>query len=405
MTHFSAEDYSMHDAQECERHILSSPILIVDDSEVNRTFLEKTLRNKGFIKILSVESAEEALQKIAQFHTEMVILDIRMPGMDGFECCSAIRAQNHYQHLPILIQTAVTEPELRVKAFNCGATDFISKPVYPDELCARVKVHLEKRYSLETLQMYKKRVEMELETARQLQHDILPKQEELFAIEQKSSMEIAFHYRPCSEIGGDFWGINQLFPHQPAFWMVDFSGHGIASALNAFRLQAYLKEQTPLASRPGDYLTYLNEKLLYLLMRGQFATMFYGIVDIRANQLFYACACSPHPVILRKTTGRAEMIDGSGIPLGINLHLYQTQTLSFAPGDILLLYSDALLETPNAKGDYLKEEDIIALLEIHRNATAEEIKGVLLEAFAAHAGETLNDDLTFAILMRKDNVL
>ena len=387
--------------QEAEKHVFSSPILIVDDNEVNRIFLEKILKNRGFTKLLSVSSGEEALQKIAQFHTEMVILDILMPGMDGFECCAAIRANRHYKDLPILIQTTITDPALRVKAFATGATDFVSKPVYPDELCARVMVHLQKRYSLETLQLYKKRVALELENARQLQQDMLPKEEEIAEIERNCHLDIASYYQPCSEVGGDFWGGKQLFPHQSAFWMVDFSGHGVASALNAFRLQAYLKEYNQLAARPGEYLSYLNDKLLHLLMRGQFATMFYAIVDSRSDQIFYTCASAPHPIVLRKATGQAEIIDGSGVPLGISMHFYQTQTIPFVAGDILLLYSDALIETPNLNGDYLREEDIIAVLESCKTESAETIKEKLLETFHNHAGDVLHDDLTITVLVRK----
>jgi phosphoserine phosphatase RsbU/P len=387
---------------EFEKHILSSPIMIVDDNEINRIFLEKTLRARGFTKLLSVSSGEEALQKLSWFHTEMVILDIMMPnGMDGFECCEAIRAQNMYRDLPVLIQTTITDPELKVKAFAKGATDFVSKPIYPDELVARVMVHLEKRYSLETLQMYKKRVAIELESARQLQQYILPKMEDIADIERGCGLDIAAYYQPCSEVGGDFWTINSLFPNQTAFSLVDFSGHGVASALNAFRLQAYMKDHTSLTARPGEYLAHLNDKLLHLLMRGQFATMFYGIVDTQSNQLFYACACAPHPIIVRRNTKAAEMIDGSGVPLGIGLHLYHTQVAPFAAGDVLMLYSDALTETPNDKGEYLSEETIMKLLQQHHGAPANTLKDIVLEKFRAHAGATLNDDLTIVIVMRK----
>jgi phosphoserine phosphatase RsbU/P len=391
-----------NDNTDFHKQILASPIMIVDDNEINRLFLEKTLKARGFTKILSVGSGEEALEKMAWFHTEMVILDIMMPGMDGFECCEAIRAQKRYHDLPVLIQTTITEPELRVKAFAKGATDFVSKPVYPDELCARVMVHLEKRYSLETLQTYKKRVAVELESARQLQQYILPKPEDVTDLERRCGLDIAAYYQPSSEVGGDFWGVNNLFPHQTAFWLVDFSGHGVASALNAFRLQAYMKEHSSLTARAGEYLSHLNDKLLHLLMRGQFATMFYGIVDTQSNQLFYACACAPHPIILRKATGEAEILDGSGVPLGIGLHIYHTQTLPFAAGDALLLYSDALTETPNANGDYITEEQIQALLRQHQGKSANELKEVLLSHFREHAGLTLNDDLTITIVMRKE---
>jgi len=382
------------------QHILASSILIVDDNEITRIYIEKTLQKRGFTKLLTVASAEEALEQLQLFMPDIILLDIVMPGMDGFECCQEIRKQKRFHDLPVLIQTSITEPELRVKAFEMGATDFVSKPIYADELCARVMVHLEKRHSLKTLQLYKSRVELELESARQLQQAILPGIEEIQAIERRCHLDIASYFQPSSEVGGDFWGIKNLFPRQTAFWLVDFSGHGVASALNAFRLQAYMKEHSALASRPGEYLSHMNEKLLHLLLRGHFATMFYGIVDTSTNQLFYSCACAPHPIILRKKTGKAEMIDGSGNPLGIGMHLYPTQTIHFAVGDVLLLYSDALTETPNESGEYITEEQIMALLEKHPSASANAIEELLLVYFKEHAGDRLRDDLTITICVR-----
>lgn len=380
--------------------VYASHILIVDDNEINRIFLERTLKSRGFTQLLCVASGEEALESLPHFHPDMVILDIMMPGMDGFECCEAIRRQPHYRDLPILIQTSITEPALRVKAFEKGATDFVSKPIYPDELTARVMVHLEKRYTTGMLQLYKQRIEIELESARQLQFAILPKDDEIKDIERRCDLQIASYFQPSSEIGGDFWGVKSLFPHQSAFWMVDFSGHGVASALNAFRLQAYLKEHSDLTARPGEYLSHLNDKLLNLLLRGQFATMTYGIVDTQTSQLFYACASAPHPIILRKKTGKAELVDGSGTPLGIGLNLYPTQSVRFDAGDLLLLYSDVLTETPNATREYIMEEHIMALLEENAGLDAGAMKELLLDYFTTHSTTSLRDDLTMIICKR-----
>lgn len=376
------------------------PILIVEDTEVNRVFLEKTLATRGFSKLLAVASGEEALAVLDSFMPDLVVLDVLMPGIDGFECCKRIRQNPNHYDLPVLIQTTITEPELKVKAFENGATDFISKPIYPDELCARVLVHLEKRIYLRELQLYKERVEIELENARQLQQDILPKEDIIGLVQQRCNLDIASYFQPSSEIGGDFWGINNLFPHQTAFWMTDFSGHGVAAALNAFRLQAYLKEHSPQATRPGEYLSLLNDKMLNLLARGQFATMFYGIVDTQSNTLFYATACSPHPVILRHKEGKAELIDGSSAMLGIGMQIYPTHTIPFHHGDTLILYSDAFTETPKKNGDYISEEEIMELLAAHKGASAEALCDTLLDYFRTQTDGILRDDLTLVVCRR-----
>ena len=363
-------------------------------------FLEKALRTRGFTRMQCVENGRVALEAMGRFKPELVILDIMMPEMDGFECCEKIRAMPAYRGLPILVQTSLTEPEQRVKAFAKGATDFVNKPIHADELGARVKVHLENRLLLKGLKIYKQRVEQELESARQLQQAILPGVQEITAIEQGCRLDIASHFQPSSEIGGDFWGIKNLFPQQTALWLVDFSGHGVASALNAFRLQAYLKEYSPHAAYPGEYLARLNDNLLRLLLRGQFAAMFYGIADTQGNTLLYASSGTPHPILVRKSTGKAEMIDGSGMPLGIAVNNYPTRSTDFHEGDMLLLYSDALTETPDENGRTIAEGEVMAFMEAHIGVGSHAAMAALLDMFNRHAGGRLADDLTLVICTR-----
>jgi len=151
------------------RSIYSSPIMIVDDSETNQIFLTKILTKRGFCNLLNVYSGEEALARIDDFYPQIIISDVIMPGIDGFELCKIIKNQPKYHDIPILMQTVINDPDLKVKAFACGASDFVSKPIYPDELCARVVVHLEKSLYTNNLQLYKQRVEQELDMARDLQ--------------------------------------------------------------------------------------------------------------------------------------------------------------------------------------------------------------------------------------------
>ncbi len=378
-------------------YIYDAAVLVVEDNEISRIFLENTLRIQGFSNILAVDNAISALEALDEFKPDIVLLDIVMPGMDGFECCREIRKRPKHRDLPVLVQTIITDPSLRVKAFHSGATDLVSKPLYPEEVCARVQVHLEKRLSLQGLLFYRDRVQTELQTARELQLSVLPTEEELQDIKKASKLSLSSYFQPSSEIGGDFWGIKNVSDGLTAIWLVDFSGHGVASALNSFRLQAHLKDDSELIESPGNYLTLLNDKLLKLLQRGQFATMFYGIIDRKEKQLRYACACAPSPIILRGKEDRADIIDGSGSPLGIAQQKYITQTVSFGKGDTLLLYSDALTETPNAQNQYLSEDTIANAMLVVCNKPAENIKDSWCKLFKWHARNLVEDDLTLVV--------
>ncbi len=377
-----------------------SRILIVDDAVINLLFLRNILMRGGFNDIRTAENGEEALALCDSFMPDIIILDLIMEGLDGFECCRRIRARAEGGDVPILIQTALTDQDEKIRTFKEGATDFISKPIFPDELYARVIVHLEKQLALKKLRSYKQRVGQELETARELQTAILPKALEIERICAAANLDIASHFRPSSELGGDFWGIKQLEAHSIAFWIVDFSGHGVAAALNVFRLHTCLHELSPLAHEPGEYLAEMNERLLQLLPRGQFATMFYGIINTKRDELRYASAGAPHPIILRNGGKQSATIDGSGQPLGIQAHRYVTRSTPLMAGDCVCFYSDALTETADAAGDYIDEMQVAELLA-QNIWTAETALRQLLDYYDTRTvAKNRRDDLTIGLICR-----
>lgn len=374
--------------------IAHARILIVDDLELSCEVLERMLRANGYYNIAVARNGQDAIEQATLMPPDIVILDIQMPVMDGFECCKRLRQMPRHENTPILVQTVLSDLEMRVKAFDCGATDIVIKPVDMGELRARVEVHLQKQYYLRQLQEYHDRTNEELNNARDLQKAILPDAHDIAEMQTRHGLEIASHFRPSSTIGGDFWGIKQVFKNQVACWIVDCSGHGIGAALNAFRLQAYLNEHSPHQSNPGGYLTQMNEKLLELELVGQFATMFYGIIDLRGHTLTYASAGSPPPLIRRKREGIVEQIDATGLPMGLSLHTYPTRTVPFHPGDSILWYSDALIENGLRRGNTTSEATLIEFMEQSHQYSPEDCIDQIIERLDVGAMHQADDDLT-----------
>ena len=374
-------------------------VLIVDDNEMARLLLENVLKNRLFSKILSVGTAEEALRILPEFKPDIIILDILMPGMNGLECCKLIRSMPEHKNLPILVQTAATDINFRVQAFVNGATDFVTSPIMPEELFARVSVHLQNRDYIKRLLHFKERMMHELNSACKLQTSILPSEQELQQIHERTGLDLAAHFEPSLEIGGDFWGVKCLDDAHVALWITDFSGHGVTAALNTFTLQAYLKESSPLAYKPDQYLGYLNAKLLQILVKGHFATMFYGVVNTRNNTLTYSCACSPNPILL-KTNGSVQLLEGKGNLLGVGAFEYDSHVVPYEPGDTLLLYSDALIESPDEDGFFIEENVLLTEAETMPNAQASDVLDVILGLLRRHTNGRITDDLTLCVCKR-----
>lgn len=346
------------DAIPLER-LLKSRILIVDDVEVNRRVLAHSLMARGYSNIVTATDGSDALLMTQEVTPDLVILDLMMPGMDGFAYCEAIRKEALYDTMPIIVQTALGEMEQKLRAFELGASDYITKPIDPGELNARTKIQLSQKFMTEDLRQYHTIIKAELEAAREMQARLMPAEQQIEMCELTFDMKIAAHFETSSALGGDCWGMSPLSPSQLALYMYDFSGHGITAAMNVFRMHTIMQELIFGAGDPGNFLTTLNRHLYSLLDRDEFATMFYGIIDIGANCLLYSTAAVQPPLLFNSAGEEPLSLDGRGFPLGaIANATYETQYTPFMAGDLLLLYSDGIVETKNSHGQYITLADV-----------------------------------------------
>lgn len=238
----------------------------------------------------------------------------------------------------------------------------------------------------------------EMRVAQQMQMQLMPSAITLCNIQQKMGVNITSHFACSSELGGDFWGCKMLSDEELAIYICDFSGHGIASAINTFRFHALLEQQAEQYGRdPSFFLGLLNQQMHCLLQPDQFATAFYGVLHLGLDSLFYVAAGAPRPA-LRRADGSIEWIDSSGLPVGIRAnHTYPLREIPFYAGDALLCYSDCLIEEPTLNGNLLAEENIASLFSQHQNPIE-----VLLKPFTNTNGQTtaFSDDLTVNVYVR-----
>ncbi|MDJ1183589.1 two-component system response regulator [Roseofilum casamattae] len=139
----------------------SGPILIVDDNTNNLRVLFNFLRSSGF-KVLVATDGRNALEKIAQTTPDLVLLDVMMPDMSGFEVCRVLQSHSETQDIPIIFMTALSDNEDKVRGLNLGAVDYITKPFYQEEVLSRVRLHLKLRHLNQNLQEKNKQLESEV---------------------------------------------------------------------------------------------------------------------------------------------------------------------------------------------------------------------------------------------------
>ena len=373
-------------------------VMVVDDNRVNRHLLLALLERGGVRHIEMAEDGNDALARMDQFRPDMILLDLMMPNLDGFEMCRLLRADPAWKDLPVLVQSSLNRAEDRAKAFAAGATDYVTKPINAVELLARVRIHLQNRALLHDLRLFRERTETELALARKMQERLLPTPDRLAGLEAATGVRIHAHFAPSSELGGDFWDLRIDGRGRAVVTMVDFSGHGVGAALNTFRLHAIGQQMDVSDFSPAAFLATINKRLCALLPSGQFATMLAGVVDLAENHFVYASAGSTRPMLWAPGDAEPTLVESAGLPLGLlPSAVYEERTAPLPAGGRLFLYSGAI-EIP-VGDDVLDEPGLAAMVAARIGETDDRrfLDGIL---DALRATGPIDDDLTALVLTR-----
>lgn len=372
-------------------------ILVIDDESVICEFIKACLMSVGFTNIKIAHDGLTGLNLFLESKPDLVILDLQMPIMDGFELLKTLRSESAYDDIPIIVQTAMDSTGDRNAALKAGATNIISKPLDFDILIHRVEGHLEHRLLVQNLKTYRQRVQQELDAARSMQLQLLPRPKDINEIESAYRLQLDWHYHSSSELGGDWWGIKPIDDNHFAIFAADFTGHGVGAAINTFRLHMIMSDITFLSNQPSQYLGELNDLLVERIPRGQFATMFFAVIDIGNDTLTYASAGHTSPMIGSTKTGDLHVGDPSGLPLGIKKAIeYTDHTFPFNPDDVLFVYSDALIETAGSDNQPALDGDVFTAWVRQTMCQTETTPPLawLLDKFYAYADGPPPDDVT-----------
>jgi sigma-B regulation protein RsbU (phosphoserine phosphatase) len=357
--------------------IASTSILIVDDNDLNLRVLRETLRPLGH-RILLAKNGHAAVQIANRDQPALILLDIVMPEMNGFDVCKRLKANDLTADIPIIFISAVDETASKIEGFALGAVDYVTKPFEPDEILARVTTHLALHQLKNQLQENNRRMREELALAAQLQHSVLPHQ-----LPQDPRLLLSWKYQPCDELGGDALDCFRLDDDHIALSMLDVNGHGVGAALMSFSLSSNLRADqtarahsdslTGISFDPSGVLQRLNRTHRFdSNHRGlQLFTMVYAVLDLRDGSLDYACAGHPGPILIRAGQ-RPVMLDATAPPLGIFDELAVAhEAITLKGGDLFYFVTDGLHEQRDENGELFGLERMTDSLAVSRESTLE----------------------------------
>lgn len=284
-------------------------ILVVDDAPENRTLLKHLLHAAGFV-VREAGDGCEAIKAMEENPTpDLILLDVMMPCMDGFATHQEILKQPNWRDIPVIFLTALGDNDSKMKAFNHGAVDYLTKPIYRPELLARIRVHLRFRQSYNALVAEHL---AQLQSLKEAQAVLMPDPAEL------PEAAFAVFYAQLKEAGGDFYDVFPSGPDSFDYIVADISGHDLGAALPTAALKALLRQNAALHYDPEESLQLLNRHLQPIFAPGQYATIAYLRLNHITGKALLASA-GHIPALLHPEDPNAQgttVMDVRGDPLG-----------------------------------------------------------------------------------------
>jgi len=394
--------------------ILHAPILIVDDKEVNVRLLEGMLRVAGYTSVDSTTDPNQVCNLHRQNRYSLILLDMQMPGMDGFQVMEGLREVEEEGYLPVLVITA--QPAHKLHALEAGAKDFVSKPFDLAELRARVHNILEVRLlhreaknyvreleaSREVIRLQtlaeQQRSEQELTLAQETQESLLPR-----SLPRFENYNLHAFCRPTRYVGGDFYDFQQLTSGDWIGVLADVSGKGIPAALLSSMLLGALSVEFHSGTQPPEALNRVNRLLCEKSLPFQFVTLFLFVLNSDGLGQFISAGHNPI-YVFRAATGQIDKLSSDAYVLGMfDEAVYQPRPLQLDKHDILVVYSDGLTDAENPREERFGPERLRNIIRQEGPAGSKVLEQAILKAIEEFTrGMPQTDDITFLLVERRD---
>ncbi len=399
-------------------------IMIIDDTVENLSLLNTLLSEQDY-EVSLFPKAELALQALELNTPDLILLDINMPGMNGFEFCEEIKKGGKYQDIPIIFLSAMQNIKDKLNAFQTGGIDYITKPFQFDEVLIRVKTHIKLRLQQQQLEenyhklqelekrVEKRTIELEVsnkaleeslntlrkdeEAGRLVQFKLLPKNNTVI-----SDYKFEYCLRPSLYMSGDFVDYFDIDEEYAAFYITDVSGHGAASAFVTFLLKSfvnsyrdnYYAKHDNIIINPGALLSKFN-KFLREEKLEKYITMFYGVLVKSENKLIFANGGHfPFPFLCHDND--VEWLAEKSTPVGMfDFSKYKNVSLALPDNFTFTIFSDGILEI-------IPEEKIKMQIEYLKNAVSDKnLKfSKLIDNLTVNGDAPILDDITILSLKK-----
>jgi sigma-B regulation protein RsbU (phosphoserine phosphatase) len=371
------------------KDLAESRILIVDDVKTNVDILVQALRDE--YKLSVALDGEAALRSIEKNPPDLVLLDIVMPGLDGYEVCRRLRERDETRELPVMFLSALEDVKDKAQGFEVGGNDYLTKPFEVLEVKARVRSLLKAKLYADAV---REAMARDLRIAREIQMGILPA--DPVAATKGTGLDVHAVVEPARQVGGDLYEVLRASDRRVVVALGDVSGKGIPASLFMAVTVTLLRTMARHMAKPDEILRQLNDELAEQNPRGMFVTMQCLVFDLDRRRI--SCAGAGHHQLAILSPGRPPRLafPSSGRPVGLMpSNPIECETLPLESGDTFVLFSDGVSEAMNTAEDFYGEDRLLAVLADASGSTPSgTVARVLADVRAFTAGAKQSDDIT-----------
>ncbi|RTE87538.1 MULTISPECIES: SpoIIE family protein phosphatase [Gammaproteobacteria] len=371
-------------------------VLIVDDQSIIRHELGTMVAQFGYTP-LTVDSGLEAIEVYPEFNPDIVLLDVIMPGLKGYEVAVELKKLAGHVHLPIIFITALDDKRSLLRGFEAGGDDFISKPFDPLILSAKLRAHMRTRSLSQSLEEKNKRLayfnsrtEREYRIVQHIFSNALDKN--LPKLNQLQSL-----FLPQSEFNGDVF-LTACGPLGNLYlFFGDFTGHGLAAAIGTLPTSQTFFTMASRGSSITEIVSELNKRLQQLLPEDMFCAAVVMELSASGERISYWNGGMTPPALIDPDGGLHNYLTPQHVALGIlENEQFDSGITSFAVelGSKVILTTDGLTEFVEPSGKMMGMDGVINLLERH-SYSFDKIKEDICDRLENHQQK---DDITLAVL-------
>ncbi len=373
-------------------------VLVVDDEPMNINLLVELL--KPHYKVMAAKNGEIAL-KAANSSTppDLILLDIMMPEMDGYEVCRRLKTEPATKDIPVVFVTAMGETDDETKGLELGAVDYITKPISPPIVLERVKTHLALRQAYQLIEAQKERMQDELNIGRDIQMSMLRQDFPVYA--DRGEFDLAATILPAREVGGDFYDFFFVDQDRLCLCIGDVSGKGVPAALFMAVGKTLIKSRASSDDSPASIMTYVNDALCEGNESCMFITLFLAFLNVKTGELVYTNA-GHNPPNIRNSSGEVTRLAERHGPVAgaVEGLAFKESRVTLEKRDALVLYTDGVTEAMDPNDALFEERRLENLLASQAFTDSKSLNQAIMTSvkeFEQDAGQA--DDITILSLI------